>query len=453
MNKMMEFLEKRVMPIANRIASMRYLRALRDGLAVTMPLVIVGSIFMLLANIPIAGYADFVNGIFGDGFVAKLAYPCRATFDILTLVAVGSISYQIAKQREVDGLSSAIVSMAGFLSLVPVFDVSGAVMGDTTLNLGRVIQTNTYLSAGGLVVGILMAIFSAEVYAYIIRKNWVIKMPDSVPPAVAKSFAAITPAMVILTVGWLVRVLFEGTGFETIFGFVSRFIATPLSQVGLSFGGMLATVFGIHLFWSTGIHGSRVVFGVMDSILLPAMEANRSAFEAGLPLPNIVTKQFYDCFTNAGGLTVMGLVILMLFMAKSKQIKSLGKLAIAPSIFNIAEPIMFGLPIIMNPIMIIPFILAPIAVGGITYGAMALGLCSFPAGVAVPWTVPMFLSGFLATGGDFRAVVVQVVNLLATMVIYYPFLKIWDQKKLEEERLAEEDNVDDLADLVASLED
>ena len=206
----------------------------------------------------------------------------------------------------------------------------------------------------------------------------------------------------------------------------------PLSQVGLSFGGMLATVFGIHLFWSTGIHGSRVVFGVMDSILLPAMEANRSAFEAGLPLPNIVTKQFYDCFTNAGGLTVMGLVILMLFMAKSKQIKSLGKLAIAPSIFNIAEPIMFGLPIIMNPIMIIPFILAPIAVGGITYGAMALGLCSFPAGVAVPWTVPMFLSGFLATGGDFRAVVVQVVNLLATMVIYYPFLKIWDQKKLEE---------------------
>ena len=435
MNKMMDFLEKRVMPVANKIASMRYLRALRDGLAVTMPLVIVGSIFMLLANIPIAGYADFVNGIFGEGFVAKLAYPCRATFDILTLVAVGSISYQIAKQREVDGLSSAIVSMAGFLSLVPVFDVSNAVMGDVTLNLGRVIQTNTYLSAGGLVVGIFMAIFSAEVYAYIIRKNWVIKMPDSVPPAVAKSFAAITPAMVILTVGWLVRVLFESTSFETIFGFVSRFIATPLSQVGLSFGGMLATVFGIHLFWSTGIHGSRVVFGVMDSILLPAMEANRSAFEAGLPLPNIVTKQFYDCFTNAGGLTVMGLVILMLFMAKSKQIKSLGKLAIAPSIFNI------------------PFILAPIAVGSITYGAMALGLCSFPAGVAVPWTVPMFLSGFLATGGDFRAVLVQVVNLLATMVIYYPFLKIWDKKKLEEERLAEEESVDDLADLVASLED
>ncbi len=453
MNKMMEFLEKKVMPVANKIASMRYIRALRDGLAVTMPLVIVGSIFMLLANIPIPSVNNFLNSVFGDGFVAKLAYPCRATFDILTLVAVASISYQIAKQREVDGLSSAIVSIAAFLSLVPVINISGAVMGDAELNLGRVIQTNTYLSAGGLIVGIIAAIFSAEVYAFVIHKNWVIKMPDSVPPAVARSFAAITPAMIILTVCWLIRVFFEGTSFETIFGFVSRFIATPLSKVGLSFGGMIATVLGIHLFWSTGIHGSRVVFGVMDSILLPAMEANRAAFEAGTPLPNIVTKQFYDCFTNAGGLTVMGLVILMLLFAKSKQIKSLGKLAIAPAIFNIAEPIMFGLPIIMNPIMIIPFILAPIAVGSITYGAMALGFCAYPAGVAVPWTVPMFLSGFLATGGDWRAIIVQLVNLLATMVIYYPFLKMYDKKMVEQENAAAAEADDDLSDLVNSLND
>ncbi|MEY8353363.1 PTS cellobiose transporter subunit IIC [Lachnospiraceae bacterium 54-53] len=451
MNRLMSFLENRVMPVASRIAAMRYIRALRDGLAVTMPLVIVGSVFMLLANVPIEGYADFMNGIFGDGFVAKLNYPCRATFDILTLVAVGSIAYQIAKQREVDGLSSLIVAIAAFLSLVPVFNISDAVMGETTLNLGRVIQTNTYLSAGGLVVGILVAIFSAEVYAFVVKKNWVIKMPDSVPPAVAKSFAAITPAMIILTICWLVRMLFEGTGFETVFGFINQFIATPLSKVGLSYGGMLATVGAIHLFWSTGIHGSRVVFGVMDSILLPAMEANRAAFEVGGELPNIITKQFYDCFTNAGGLATMGLVILMVFTAKSKQIKSLGRLAIGPIVFNIAEPVLFGLPIIMNPIMVIPFIIAPLLVGTTTYFAMALGLCTYPVGVAVPWTVPVFLSGFLATGGDFRAVIVQLVNLIITIVVYYPFLKIWDRKKVEEEMQETEVSLDDLQALADSM--
>ncbi|WP_251861380.1 PTS cellobiose transporter subunit IIC [Clostridium sp. Marseille-Q2269] len=453
MNKLMSFLENKVMPVASKIASLRYIRALRDGLAVTMPLVIVGSIFMLLANLPIAGYADFVNGIFGDGFVAKITYPIRATFDILTLVAVMSVAYQVAKQRDVDGLSSSIVAVAAFVSLIPVFDIKNVVIGNATVNLGRVIQTNTYLSAGGLIVGIIVSIFSAEIYAYVVKKNWVIKMPDSVPPAVSKSFVAITPAAIILTLCWLVRLGFEATSFQTIFGFISEFVSSPLSKVGLSFGGMLLTVSMIHVFWALGIHGSRVVFGVMDSILLPSMDQNRLAFEAGKELPNIITKQFYDCFTNAGGLAVMGLVILMLFVAKSKQIKSLGKLAVGPIIFNIAEPVLFGLPIIMNPIMIIPFIVAPLLIGTVTYWSMALGLVSFPAGVAVPWTVPIFMSGFLSTGGDFRAVILQAVNLLISIVVYYPFLKIWDKKKIEEEQLAEEENVDDeLAALVNSIQ-
>jgi PTS system cellobiose-specific IIC component len=279
-------------------------------------------------------------------------------------------------------------------------------------------------------------------------------MPDSVPPAVSKSFVAITPALVILTVCWIIRIAFEATTFQTIFGFIFKFVAAPLSKVGLSYGGMLVTLTMIHGFWALGIHGSRVVFGVMDSILLPSMDQNRVAFEAGHQLPNIITKQFYDCFTNAGGLEIMGLVILMLFVAKSKQIKSLGKLAVGPIIFNIAEPVLFGLPIIMNPIMIIPFIITPLISGSITYWSMALGLVSNPAGVAVPWTVPVFMSGFLATGGDYRAVILQAINLLVGIIVYYPFLKIWDKKKVEEEQIAAGDgDIDEeLQSLVNSIQ-
>lgn len=451
---MLNFLEEKIMPVANKFASLRYIRAMRDGLSVMMPLVIVGSIFMLLANIPIDGYQDFMEGIFGKGIINKILYPSRATFDILTLVAVASIAFYVARSREEDGLSAAILAIAAFISLIPAIDVSKATMNDEVLNLGRVIQTNTYLSAGGLIVGILTAIASAEIYSFVVKKNWVIKMPESVPPAVSKSFVAITPAAIILVVAWIIRLGFEATSFKTIFGFITTFVAQPLSGISLSFGGMIVTVLLIHLFWAVGIHGSRVVFGVLDSVLLPSMEENRAAYELGAPIPNIVTKQFYDVFTNGGGLATIGIVIFMLLWAKSRQLKSLGRLSAGPIVFNIAEPVVFGVPIILNPIMIIPFIIAPVLIGIITYLSMYFGLVNYPVGVAVPWTVPIFFSGFLATGGDYRAVILQVINLVISIVVYYPFLKLWDKKLVEEENavVVETTEVDDeLLDLVSKI--
>ena len=121
-------------------------------------------------------------------------------------------------------------------------------------------------------------------------------------------------------------------------------------------------------------------------------------------------------------------------IAKSKQTKAIGRLALAPAIFNISEPIIFGIPIVMNPIMMIPFILAPLAIGSITYISMATGLVSYPAGIAVPWTVPSFFSGFLATNGDWRAVILQGVNILVSAMIYWPFLKAWDNTLLQQEK-------------------
>jgi PTS system cellobiose-specific IIC component len=435
MNGFINFLEEKAMPVAGKIAAQRHVRALRDGLAITMPLIIIGSIFMILANFPVTGYADFVNGIFGAGFTTKLLYPIRVTFDIVAILAVISISYQLAKDKEVDGLSAGALSLAAFLMLTPVQTIDVVLQNGDKLSLGKVLPTAN-LSAGGLIVAILTAIIATEIFIFVVKKNWILKMPESVPPAVAKSFTAITPGLIILVVFFLIRLGFEGTSYQTVFAFITKFVGAPLALVGLSFGGMISTVSLYSFFWTLGIHGTRVVFGVMDSILLPAMDQNRAALEAGHQLPNIVTLQFYDNFVNSlGGCgATLGLIICILLLAKSKQAKSIGKLALAPAIFNISEPIIFGIPIVMNPIMMIPFILAPLAVGSITYITMAMGLVSYPAGIAVPWTVPSFFSGFLATNGDWRAIILQGINILVSALIYWPFLKAWDHKMVQQEQ-------------------
>ncbi|MFW2487308.1 PTS cellobiose transporter subunit IIC [Clostridium chromiireducens] len=435
MNGFINFLEEKAMPVAGKIAAQRHIRALRDGLAITMPLIIIGSIFMILANFPVTGYADFVNGIFGAGFTTKLLYPVRVTFDIVAVLAVISISYQLAKDKEVDGLSAGALSLAAFLMLTPVQTINVVLENGDKLNLGKILPTAN-LSAGGLIVAILTAIIATEIFIFVVKKNWVLKMPESVPPAVAKSFTAITPGLIILVSFFFIRLGFESTSYQTVFAFVTKFVGAPLALVGLSFGGMVSTISLYSFFWTLGIHGTRVVFGVMDSILLPAMDQNRLALEAGHQAPNIVTLQFYDNFVNSlGGCgATLGLIICIILLAKSKQAKSIGKLALAPAIFNISEPIIFGIPIVMNPIMMIPFILAPLAVGSLTYIAMATGLVSYPAGIAVPWTVPSFFSGFLATNGDWRAIILQGVNIIVSALIYWPFLKAWDHKMVQQEQ-------------------
>jgi phosphotransferase system, cellobiose specific, IIC component len=437
-NKFINFLEEKVMPVAAVIANQRHIRALRDGLAITMPLIIIGSIFMILGNVPVPAFNDFINHIFGNGFTAKLLYPTRVTFDIVGMLAVFSVSYQIAKDQDVDGLSAGAVSLAAFLLLIPVQNINAKLSDGSALNLGKIWQTAN-MGAGGLLVAIFTAIIATEIFVFVIKKNWVVKMPESVPPAVAKSFAAITPGLIIITLFFLIRLGFESTKFGTVFTFITQFVGAPLSKVGLSFGGMIVTVFLYMFFWSLGIHGTRVVFGVMDSVLLPAMDQNRAALEAGQHLPNIITKQFYDNFVNIGGCgAAIGLVIAILIVGRSRQLKTLSKLALAPAIFNISEPIIFGVPIVMNPIMMIPFILSNLSIAILTYAAMALNLVSRPAGIAIPWTIPAPISGFLATNGDWRAIILQLLAIALSVVIYLPFVKVWDRQKVHEENQIEE---------------
>jgi cellobiose PTS system EIIC component len=434
MSKFNQMLEEKVMPVAGKIAGQRHLQALRDGIILTMPLIIIGSIFLILGFIPIDGYPEFMARTFGDAWMTKLLYPVSASFDIMALIAGFGIAYRLAEQYKVDALNAGAVSVAAFILATPYFTMFTPEGATEAVQVGGVISM-AYLGSKGLFVAMIIAILSTEIYRYIIQKNIVIKMPDGVPPSVSKSFVALFPAFLVILIVWVLRLLIENTSFETLHNVVGQLLQEPLSALGGTLIGALIAVFLVQLLWSTGLHGASIVGGVMGPIWLAQTDANRLALQAGQELPNVVTQQFFDIFIYLGGSgATISFAFMMLFMAKSQQAKQLGRLAIGPGIFNINEPITFGAPIVMNPLLIIPFVLTPLALAITTYIGMSTGFAPKTAGVAVPWTTPPIIGGYLATGGNIRGALMQVINLLVAFAIYYPFFRMWDKQNLKVEQ-------------------
>jgi PTS system cellobiose-specific IIC component len=301
------------------------------------------------------------------------------------------------------------------------------------------------MGSKGLFVAMIMAILSTEVYRVIIQKDITIKMPSSVPPAVAKSFTALIPAAVIILISFVIRLAFEASPFESIHYVVAKLLVKPLTAISGSYLGIVVQTVLISLLWSAGIHGSSIVTGVMAPVFATMLDQNRMAFEAGQEIPNILTEQFMALYPKLGGSgCTLALALFMLFKARSKQLKEIGKLSVGPALFNINEPVIFGMPIVMNPILIIPFILAPVAAVSVAYWGMKLGLASKLVGIAVPWTSPIGLGPYIASGGAISAVILQLASFLTAGAIYYPFFKMWDAMKVAEEKLEETEEANEL---------
>jgi PTS system cellobiose-specific IIC component len=433
MNKFLSFLEEKFMPFAGKLAAQRHLGALKDGIILTMPLIIIGSFFLILGFLPIPGYAEFMAGVFGDQWLTKLLYPTGATFDMMGLIAAFGIAYRLAERYKLDALTAGAISLCAFLLATPfqvMFTPEGAA---AAVAVGGAIPT-ALMGSKGLFVAMVIAIFSTEVYHFVVKKNIVIKMPDSVPPAVSKSFVALIPGFFVITSVWLVRLLLENTSFESIHNVIGIVLGKPLGVLGGSLIGSIIAYSLVMLLWSAGIHGTNIVGGIMNPIWLGNTDANRIAFQAGKELPNIFTSQFFEIFINIGGTgATFGLMLMMIFWSKSRQMKDLGKLAAGPGTFMINEPIIFGTPIVMNPLLIIPFFLTPIITITITYFAMKTGIVAKPAGIAIPWTTPPLIGGYLATGGKISGALMQAFNIVVAFAIYFPFFKIWDRMKFVEE--------------------
>ncbi|RQD73562.1 MAG: PTS sugar transporter subunit IIC, partial [Halanaerobium sp. MSAO_Bac5] len=324
---------------------------------------------------------------------------------------------------DMNPLESAVLGLAAFILLIPATENGN-------------IPSN-WMGSDGLFIAILAALYSVEVQRLVVKRKLVIKMPASVPPNVARSFTALIPGFVILSSLWAFNQISLAFTTYAIPELINNIVTAPLLRLGGTFPGVAVMLLAISVFWFVGIHGSSLVVGTAGPVLLTLLDQNTNAMAAGMEvLPNIVNQPFIEIFVHMGGSgSTFVLALLLIFAAKSKQFKAIGKTSLGPGLFNINEPIIFGLPIVMNPVMLIPFILAPLSAATITYIAMGLELVARPY-TLIPWTTPPLISGFLATG-DWRAIILQLITMTVAGLIYYPFMKVLDNKKLEEERAAQ----------------
>lgn len=422
------FLEEKFMPVAAKLGNQKHIQAIRDGLILSMPLTIAGSIFLILAFLPISGYYEFMAGIFGDAWMGKVLYPVRATFDIMAIFGCIGVSYRLAEKNKVDCLSSVALALMTFMILTP-FKVS--FMNNTVEAIPLM-----YTGSAGLFGAIISSIISVEIYSWFIRKNIVIKMPENVPPAVAKSFVALIPTLALMIGTLIVRLILENTSLQNIHELLKVILTTPLKTLVGSWWGLAIITAIIQLFWIAGLHGSTIILGMIGPVLGLLGDQNRLAYEVGAEIPNIIGGPFFDLFISiGGGGGTFALAFLLAFVSKSKQLKEIGKISVGAACFNINEPIIFGLPIVMNPYLIIPFFITPILTGLIGYFSIAIGILPKLPGISIPWTTPPLISGYLGSIGSFRYVILQVILILIGMIIYLPFFKAFDKKMLEEENM------------------
>ena len=287
MDKFTSMLEEKLMPIAAKIANQRHLAAIKDGIIVTVPFIIAGSVFLILANLPITAVSEFYKTESGAVLQKWLSYPVAVTFDLVAVVTCLAVAYRLSESYKLDGISGALLALVSFLLVTPfLITFKHEKFGELTTSG---IPTGLMGSAG-LFVAIIMALISTEIFNFIVKKDMVIKMPDMVPPAVAKSFAALIPAFFIITISLLIRIGFEVTPFKSIHNVVSSLLTKPLTAIGGSYFGMMTITTLIHLLWTCGLHGANITFGIVDPALYVLMDQNRQAFEVGQALPNVVTK-------------------------------------------------------------------------------------------------------------------------------------------------------------------
>ena len=290
-----------------------------------------------------------------------------------------------------------------------------------------------YIGPDGIFMALICSILGVWLFATIYKKGWTIKLPKSVPPAVSDSFAALIPTAIVMAAAFLIRIAFSFTEFGYVQNFVVSILQTPLEGLGDTLAANALYSFMCDFLWFFGINGPAVCNSVyFISNVLTAKQL--LAFEAGQPLPYIFTNPFGNFFEQfGGGGSTLSLVLLMITVCKSERIKQLGKLSLVPGIFGINEPIIFGLPIVLNPIIAIPFILVPMVNLFLSYYATVFGIIPRTTGVNIPWTTPIGFSGYLSTG-SWRAAVWQFFLLILGMFMYYPFIKILDKKYLMEEQ-------------------
>lgn len=429
MNSLTGFIERKVAPPLIKFASLRYIQVIqRNGLGI-MSLLVIGSIFLLIASFPVPAYLEFL----GD-FRLKIAAASGVGTAFIALLTVMTTSfatiewYNKNQNANMDVLPPMVLAVASFMLLNPAQALNTIVEGvkEPVPFTG---VSAAYLGAAGVFAAIIIAIVTVEIYRFLFIKKITIKFPENVPPMVSSAFSALIPSAIVIIIWWLF-----GTVLELNLPEIIANLFKPLVAVGdTPFAMFMATLVNRAL-WSVGIHGGNIVGGVASSGWLQMVASNQTAMQAGEALPYTYTSIFQDVYIMTG----LAPLSLALIIARAKRFKTLGALSIAPSLFNIGEPLIFGLPIMLNPLMMIPFVLSPILMNALAIVGVNLNILPVPV-LSAPWITPAPIKAFIATGGSIPAVIFVLLGWVITFFLYYPFVVSLDRSEtsMEKEMLAE----------------
>ena len=418
-DRITKIIEEKVAPPLIKVAENKYMDAIQKTFLTFMPFLILSSLFILLAALPVPGWDKIVTPIVG-----KLWGAVSSIFGLMSIAVALGIGYYLSsyyhkKDREVDPFTGSLIALFSFLILYPIGVNDQGIASIPAANLGST----------GIFAAIIVAIITVEIYRILINKRITIKMPEGVPPMVAGAFTALIPVFVSITLWWIIRQVLNIDIPVLIMGAFK-----PLVAAGSSVYAQGTGFFIDRILWFVGIHGSNVVTSVMQPIWTQMLADNIAAVQAGLTPPNIASEQFINLFVRVSPLP---LIILML-KSKVTRYRTLGKLALPAAIFNIAEPILYGLPLVLNPLLFIPWVGGYMFLFAFNYVIVAIHLVPIPY-LMVPWTMPGPIAAYLATGGSWRAGILSIVSYVIMGFIWYPFFKALERKTLSEEREQESD--------------
>ncbi|WP_411704280.1 PTS sugar transporter subunit IIC [Edaphovirga cremea] len=410
---------------ANTFNSLRYIMAIKAAFITLMPVIIVGAFSVLISNMvmdPKNGLASFQIFSFLATLKPIMTSINYATLSFLTIGAVFLIGIELGKINGSRTLFPGLLAVICFIAVTPT---TIELMVNDQLQVVKDVLAKQFSDTKSLFLGMFIAILAVEIYSRLEQVNGLrIKMPESVPPNVSASFSALIPAIITVVVIATFGFVFHKVTGIYLYDAVYRVIQQPLESVVQSLPGILILMFVAQLFWVIGIHGNQMIKPIREPLLLGAITVNMTAFEQGKEIPNIITMPFWDVYMSIGGSgCTIGLLIAVMIASRRKEMKEIGKLSLGPSFFNINEPVIFGMPIMLNPILAIPFIITPLVTGTIGYFATSLGFAG-KAVVMVPWTTPPIINAWLSTAGSMGAVVTQIVCIATAILIYLPFVKV-----------------------------
>jgi PTS system cellobiose-specific IIC component len=420
-----DWFERYLVPPLGALASSVYLQAIRDAFIIfTLPLIIAGSIFLIATNPPpIAGLPELVKP-----YQDALSVPFQLSFGLMALVLAFGVAYSLAQYRRTEPAQPGILAMVLFLvATLPVQDL-------TQLKLGEILP---YLGGQGLLVAIIVGLLTTEVIYRFRNSRFTIKLPKTVPPNVKRAFEALVPTLLLLTAIWLLEWFVSSHTFTGSDGKLHALTIPillmqafqPLVVVQDSYPAALLEIILMMLLWSVGIHGMNIVTAMAIPFWITTLASNVHGGHG------IVTEPFYHIFAHLGGSGATWPLVVYMLRSRSAQLRTVGKVALGPAIFNINEPVTFGVPMVLNPIMMLPFVFVPALIVTINYAVFSLGWVHVPV-IMQPFTVPLGISGFIATGGDIRGSLLQFFDLAVSALIYYPFFKAWERILVTREEAA-----------------